>query len=481
MKITVSGIILRLTPEQKAYLDNLMIRYCAGVRWSFKRVLEGQEIQAVRKLVQEKFNLNSRQANDAVYDAQTTIASQKELVKLNHANAQKKVEFTQKRLNKAKSPTKITNLTKRLEKEQRKLADLQNHLDNNTIPTVIFGTKELFLRRCKGLITKEAWQEARNSRYLSRGDRTKGGNLNTRLYQADNGISLEIAAEPSRTGNSVRYNRITVPIYLAHKRSKKTDKINGRNYRKMVLDYLKTGGTYQVEILRRDSRYYIHITIEEELPVPCNTKGAIGVDTNPDGLGVSIIDCLGQYRESMWMPQGQWAYARSNRRTNLIGEMAGRVVNLAKATDNTLVVEDLKFKNDKSVTAKFNRMSHSFVWSKFLEYIERRALREGVPLIKVEPALTSVIGILKYQHQYGLSNHQAAAYVIARRGLGYDRERVSELLVDRLIEKKDGFSHLSNWKQWSSVKRAILSNLKKKEVNSLVSWQVHRKELLCIG
>lgn len=483
MKTTVMGIILELTPEQKAYLDKLMIRYCAAVRWSFKRLLEGKEIQVIRKLVQEKFNLNSRQANDAVYDAQATIASQKELVKLNHANAQKRVEFTQQRLNQAKSLKKIENLTKRLDKEQRKLADLQNHLNNSTIPTVIFGAKELFLRRCKGLITKEAWQEARNSRYLSRGDKTKGGNLNTRIHGLDSNIYLDIAAEPMQTGNTVRYNRITVPIYLAHKPSKKTGNLNGRNYRRMVLDYLKTGGAYQVEILRKHGRYYVHVTIEEELPIPYNAKGTVGVDTNPDGLGVSIADYLGQYRGSMWMPQGQWTYARSNRRTNLIGEMARNVVTLAKATGHTLVVEDLKFKNDKSVTAKFNRMSHSFVWSKFLEYTERRALREGVPLIKVKPAFTSVIGILKYQHQYGLSNHQAAAYVIARRGLGgdYDRERVPKPLVDRYIEKKDGFRHLNNWQQWSSVKKAILKDLKKKEVNSLVSWQIHRKELLGVG
>jgi len=66
-----------------------------------------------------------------------------------------------------------------------------------------------------------------------------------------------------------------VPIYLSQKPSKKTGKINGINYRQMVLDYLKTGSAYQVEILRRDSRYYVHITIEEEAPVPYNPKGAL--------------------------------------------------------------------------------------------------------------------------------------------------------------------------------------------------------------
>jgi len=50
-------------------------------------------------------------------------------------------------------------------------------------------------------------------------------------------------------------------------------------------------------------------------------------------------------------------YARSNRRTNLIGEKAKQVVTLAKEKGYALAVEDLKFKNDKSVTAKFNRMA----------------------------------------------------------------------------------------------------------------------------
>ena len=67
---------------------------------------------------QAKFGLNSRQANDAVHDAQATISSQKELLKLNHANAKKRVEFTQKRLEKAKSPGKRVRLQRRLEIER---------------------------------------------------------------------------------------------------------------------------------------------------------------------------------------------------------------------------------------------------------------------------------------------------------------------------------------------------------------------------
>lgn len=484
MKTTVRGVILQLNETQKLFFDNLMVRYCAAVRWSFKRLLDGWKVQDIRISVQAKFSLNSRQANDAVYDAQVTIKSQYELVKLHYENAKAKVELRAKRIAKTKLPAKIAKLQKRLEKEQRKLTKWQHYVECNTFPPVVFGGKKLFLERCKGNITREEWQEARSYRYLSRGDKTKGGNLNTRLYQLDGHIYLDIAAEPVQTGKSVRYNRITVPIYLAHKPSKKTGKINGINYRQMILDYLKTGNAYQIEILRRDGKYYIHVTVNEETVGPYNLRGVVGVDTNPGGLGVALADYLGQYRDSQWIDRGEWTYARSNRRTNLIGEEAKKLVALAKETGYALAVENLKFKNHKSVTAKFNRMSHGFVWSKFLEYLDRCAAREEVPVIRVKPAFTSVIGILKYRHMYDISNHESAGYVIARRGLGFNHEKIPKVLLDKLIKKKTKFKQMTNWQQWSTVQKAVLAKIKKltkRKVKSLGSLQVHRKNVLGIG
>jgi len=250
------------------------------------------------------------------------------------------------------------------------------------------------------------------------------------------------------------------------------------------VDYLKTGAAYQVEIIRKDGRYHIHVTIEEDVPVPYHAHGAVGVDINPDGLGVALTDYLGQYRGSQWLGQGEWTYARSNRRNNLIGETAKKVVTLAKETGCALAVEDLKFKNDKSVTAKFNRMSHGFVWSKFLAHIDRCAARAGVPVLKVKPAYTSVIGILKYQHMYGTSNHESAGYVIARRSLGFTHEKIPKVLLDKLIKKKSEFKQMANWKQWSAVKEVILAKINKlteRRVRSLVLWQVHRENVLGIG
>ena len=123
MKTTAMGVILDLTGEQKAFLDDLMARYCAarapaaGGSWAFNRLLRGVPVQQTRVRVQGKFDFNSRQANDAVHDAQATISSQKELVNLHYENAAKKVEFTHKRLEKAKSPAKRARLQRRMEKD----------------------------------------------------------------------------------------------------------------------------------------------------------------------------------------------------------------------------------------------------------------------------------------------------------------------------------------------------------------------------
>ena len=86
----------------------------------------------------------------------------------------------------------------------------------------------------------------------------------------------------------------------------------------------------------------------------------------------------------------------------------------AKARGVGLVVEALDFIHDQDVSAKFNRVTHQFTSRAFLTALARQAAREGVEVRKVKPAYTSMIGRFKYQPQYGISVHHAAALVIGR-------------------------------------------------------------------
>jgi predicted transposase len=58
MKTTMKAILVNLSNEQKALLNNLMLVFCTAIRYSFKRLLEGQLIGDLEKVVAHKYNLN---------------------------------------------------------------------------------------------------------------------------------------------------------------------------------------------------------------------------------------------------------------------------------------------------------------------------------------------------------------------------------------------------------------------------------------
>ena len=277
--------------------------------------------------------------------------------------------------------------------------------------------------------------------------------------------------------------KMQIPLYLPQKLSKKTGKINGRNYRQMVLDYLKIGEAYKVELIKREGKIYVNITIDESKlreykELYTTDNGIIGVDTNPDGFALTRLDKNANYKNSTYLKQNELLYARSNKRNNLCGELAKEVIEIAKAEGCAISIEDLKFKNDRDVKSKFARIRDQFTYRKLLSNLESKARREGVQVIKVKPQYTSKIGLYKYSHQYGLNVHESSALVIGRRAFGYN-EKVPKLLKDKLSTEKEKlkFNKENNWKQWSIISKKI----KKKGGEKPGLWQRNRKYILSIA
>ncbi len=278
--------------------------------------------------------------------------------------------------------------------------------------------------------------------------------------------------------------KIQIPLYLPQKQSKKTGKINGRNYRQMVLDYLEIGEAYKVELIKIQCKIYVHITIDESKmreykEIYTRDNGIIGIDTNPDGFALTKVDKDGNYKWSTYLKQGELLYARTNRRDNLCGEPARDVIEIAKTKKCAIAIEDLNFKDDREVKKKFRRIKDQFAYKKLLTNIESKAKREGIEIIKVKPQYTSKIGLYKYSHQYGLNIHESAALVIARRAYGYNYEKVPKPLKDRLLTDKEKltFNNKNNWKQWSIIDKKI----KKKGGENPGLWQRNRKSILGIA
>jgi IS605 OrfB family transposase len=241
----------------------------------------------------------------------------------------------------------------------------------------------------------------------------------------------------------------------------------------------------------------------------CNFKsGAIGVDVNPDGIALTEISSCGNLCSSFWYALPEIAFSRTNRRDNLIGETAKEIVNIALSKGKGLVIESLNFVKKKK-GKQFNRMSHNFVYRRLLEAIERRATKCGVAIKQVNCAYTSIIGKYKYATSLGLSFHQAAALVIARRGLGF-RERIPKKIqrlieslitsqtsllpameakgkreVLRLKKKVENWRNLHSWSFWytfeQSIRKVGVKPWLLRDINSVINYGILPREIKIIS
>jgi IS605 OrfB family transposase len=118
-------------------------------------------------------------------------------------------------------------------------------------------------------------------------------------------------------------------------------------------------------------------------------------------------------------------------------DIAHQIVNLAIEKGKAIAVENLKKlkrgrKGDGK--AKLRKILHQWNAKKFLQKLKRVAMLKGVEVIEVNPAYTSVIGMLKYAPQLSIDKDVAGAYVIGRRALGFREdtpENYEKLLKDK--------------------------------------------------
>ena len=150
-------------------------------------------------------------------------------------------------------------------------------------------------------------------------------------------------------------------------------------------------------------------------------RGAIGVDLNADHLAVAETDASGNYVKAWRVPLV--TYGKSHHQAEaLIGDAVSGVVGYARGVGKPLVIERLDFRQKKAVlegeSRKYARMLSSFSYGKVKAYFLSRGYRESVEIVAVNPAYSSVVGRVKFMERYGLTVHQAAALVLARRYLG---------------------------------------------------------------
>lgn len=318
---------------------------------------------------------------------------------------------------------------------QRHISDAVSRVAAIEDEGVLFGGKQAWKEMQSGKLSKEEWWERRNGQLYSRGDRTKSGNPNIRVV----GDRL-LVNDPSGRGRWLE-GRLFIP-----------DKWEP------CLD------CYDVRLIYRGGKFEVKVSwAEPDTPKLPTVAGAIGVDCNPDGVAVVEVAGDGNLKHHQYEREQRIQFAGRGKRDYDIKQLAVRVVDVAKEARKPLVVERLDFNpgNRKKGYRKFRRTKANFIYRQVLDAIKSRAMKEGIPIVEVQPAFTSVLGNLKHAAMYSLNRHTAAALVIGRRGMGLLERQDFTVTQDESGSEKlnlegRGFKHTLTPKAYSWLQDCFL-------------------------
>jgi IS605 OrfB family transposase len=371
--VTVECLLSFGKDEDKERVLSTMRKFSSMVRFAYKRLMEGAERKELKKLLSRKYGINTRYSDDAILLAKQNLDS-----------------CVERRQN----PKKL-----------------------------VFGARELFEQLKKKHLTskrretlRQKWEERRYGILQSRGDKSKEGNLNLRLVNLNNQWHLRI-----NLGNS---EYVWAKVIRSAKR--KTDKWLG--FISDIEHAEKTGDwfPYTVRLKLRNGKIYAQFSKEEKFPEVTITKdnGVIGIDINayPFHLALAHTTKDGNLENYERISLDKLLEGNSDKRAYLSWKTAHQVLEIAKRKRKAIVVENLeklpKGKRGNGLPKLRQRMQ-KWVYKGLLQKIEIVAKRNGIQVIKVNPAYTSIIGKLKYAPLYNIDKDTAGAYVIARRGLGF--------------------------------------------------------------
>jgi transposase, IS605 OrfB family, central region len=303
---------------------------------------------------------------------------------------------------------------------------------------VVFGGKGLFEKLCKKHLSgkareklKKQWRELRQGTLVSIGSKSDKGNRLTRFENLNRQLHLRIT-----TGNR-EY------IFAKVLREPSNSKDKWITFMAMLLESWQTKNyfAYTVELKLRNGEVYGSVSFEIPTPKVKYTKenGVIAIDTNasPIHLAIAEVSKTGELVSYQTVNLHHLLGLSQNSKDHQEWILAHQIVDLAIQKGKAIAVENLK-KLKKGTRgdgkAALRKRLHHWNAEKFLQKLKRVAMLKGVEMIEVNPAYTSVIGMLKYAPQLNIDKDIAGAYVIGRRALGFKEDMPEN--YERLLKDK---------------------------------------------
>jgi IS605 OrfB family transposase len=295
-----------------------------------------------------------------------------------------------------------------------------------TDKSVVFGGKRLFEKLCKNHLMgkererlKKQWKEQRQGTLISIGSKVDKGNRLTRFEDLNGQLHLRITT----------INREFIYAKVLREPSNSKDK--WITFMAMLLESWQTQNyfAYTIELKLRDGEVYGSVSFEIPTPKVRYTKenGVIAIDTNasPIHLAIAEVSKTGELLSYQTISLHHFLGLSQNSKDHQEWILAHKIVDLAIQKNKAIAIENLK-KLKRGVRgdgkAELRKRLHNWNAKKFLQKLKRVAMIKGVEIVEVNPAYTSVIGMLKYAPQLSIDKDIAGAYVIGRRALGFKED-----------------------------------------------------------
>ena len=408
----------------------------------FAEVAAGQSAPSLKSEYLKEYGIPARMFNGVRVSLEGKMASVREQQKLRRDDLQRRIARAERQVSDAAERGRqgqVHQKKRRLANRRHRLAGLEADIAAGRV-RLCFGSKRLWRKQHHLEANSYGshqewlsdWRDARSDEVFVLGsrDETAGCQLCVAAVADDGTLTLRLRMPDCLAEQHGKYlvmqgvrfayghEQVLAALgsnadYAAHRREHGQKAARATN--------LGQAMSYR---FKRDGKGWRVLVSTQMMDVPVVTDkrhGAIGVDLNADHLAIAETDASGNCMNAWRVPL--ITYGRSQHQAEaLIGDAVACVVDYAREVGKPIVIEKLDFRQKKAVlegeTRRYNRMLSSFSYGKVKAYFLSRGYRQGVEVHQVNPTYSSVIGRVKFMERYGLSVHQAAALVLARRLLG---------------------------------------------------------------
>jgi hypothetical protein len=428
-----------------APLDDICRTFCSMERTAYNLLRAGMDAGAIKATLRERYGVkNARWIQSAINQARAVTASQEEGIKYRIEQCEEKARNTKEKMKRFSNTLKIEGCVTKIQRLEKRAKELKEQLREKSYPRAVFGSRKLFHKMSitdgqRHDTLKREWRERRSDHFFSVGQANQRGNGNTRLLCEEDNFSLEIRNWP---GGDFRV-LLHVPGHwselLKGVISRAESVKLGRN-----VELLEDGGlAYSVRVIRSSKGYQVLISFKLDEP-PVEWSGRLaGIDVNPEGIACTVVSEDGNLVATRFFRDNRLVTASKNKRKWVLEDTVNRMLRWCMGTHgcNSVAVERLRFNGAYDFSPRTNFKLSNFMKRKMLQTIRLHALKMGMLSVEVNPAYTSKVAVAKYGKRCGgFNRHQLAAFVIARRALGYGETPVLDCLP-RTKQERSMWNH----------------------------------------